>query len=101
MVLKKVALRFFKGQLSVVVDFVKFGVTQEAVFFEFPTNQSQGKRSSIDRDICLFEQEWNPTDVVLVSVGNQNSLDAVDVVYDVRVVRNDIVDTPASHLLGI
>ena len=92
-VLKKVALEIFKGQLSIVVYFVKFGVAQEAVFFEFPTDQSQGKRSSIDRDICLLEQEWNPTDVVLVSVCDQNSLDAVDVVYDVRVVRNDIVDT--------
>ena len=29
----------------------------------------------------------------IVSVRNQNSLDAVDIVHDVRVVRNDIVDT--------
>ena len=41
----------------------------------------------------MLEKEWNPTDVVLVSVCNQNSLDAVDIVHDVRVVRNDIVDT--------
>lgn len=33
------------------------------------------------------------TDVVLVSVCDQNSLDAVDIVYDVRIIRNDIVDT--------
>ena len=73
-VLKKVALRFFKGQLSVVVDFVKFGVAQETVFFEFSTDQSQGKWSSVDRDICLLEQEGNPTDVVLVSVCYQTAL---------------------------
>ena len=66
-----------------MIDFVKLGVAQEAVFFEFPTDQSQGKRSSIDRDICLLEQERNPTNVVLVSVGDQNSLDAVDIVHDV------------------
>ncbi|VJY24329.1 Uncharacterised protein [Streptococcus pneumoniae] len=90
---KESCLEIFKGQLGVVVDFVKFSVAQEAVFFEFSTNQSQRKRSSVDRDICLLEQEWNPTDVVLVSVRNQNSLDAVDIVHDVRVIRNDIVDT--------
>ncbi|CIV61133.1 Uncharacterised protein [Streptococcus pneumoniae] len=52
---KESCLEIFKGQLGVVVDFVKFGVAQEAVFFEFPTDQSQGKRSSVDRDICLLE----------------------------------------------
>ena len=31
---KKVAFEIFKGQLSVVVDFIKFGVAQEAMFFE-------------------------------------------------------------------
>ena len=90
---KESCLEIFKGQLSVVVDFVKFGVAQETVFFEFSTDQSQGKWSSVDRDICLLEQEGNPTDVVLVSVCYQNSLDAVDIVHDVRVIRNDIVDT--------
>ena len=90
---KESCLEIFKGQLSVVIDFVKFSVAQEAVFFEFSTDQSQGKWSSIDRDICLLEQEWNPTDVVLVSVCNQNSLDAVDIVHDVRVVRDNVVDT--------
>ena len=90
---KESRLEIFKGQLSVVIDFVKFGVAQEAVFFEFSTDQSQGKWSSIDRDICLLEQEGNPTDVILVSVCDQDSLDAVDIVHDVRVIRNDIVDT--------
>ena len=50
---KERCLEVFKGQLSIMVDFVKFGVAQEAVFFEFPTDQSQGKWSSIDRDILL------------------------------------------------
>ena len=87
---KESCLEIFKGQLSVVVDFVKFGVAQETVFFEFSTDQSQGKWSSVDRDICLLEQERNPTDVVLVSVCNQNSLDAVNIVHDVRIITTQI-----------
>ena len=31
--------------------------------------------------------------MVLVSVGNQESLDTVDVFYDVGVIRNNVVDT--------
>ena len=34
-VLKKVAFEIFKGQLSIVVDFVKFGVAQDRVLRVF------------------------------------------------------------------
>ena len=88
--------KIFKLKFSVLVDFVEFGIAKEAMLFQFSTDQGKGQRSSVDRNIGLFQKEWNPPDVVFVSVSDEDGLDAIDIVYDIRVIRNDIVDSKGS-----
>ncbi len=74
-VLKKVAFEVFKGQLSVVRICKSLALrARDRKFFFISTTESKGQVVQRDRDICLLEQERNPTDVVLVGSCNQNSL---------------------------
>ena len=82
----------FKFQFSILVDFVELSISEEAMLFQLSTNKGQCQRSSINRHISLFKQEWDTTDVVFVTVSNKNPFDTVDILYNIGVIRDNIVN---------
>ena len=63
------------------------------MFLALALDQGQGKRRGVNWDFRdLFQQEGNPADVVFVAVADNQGLDLVPVLDQVRVVGDDVVD---------
>ncbi len=66
------------------------------MFLEFVLDEADGQPGGVDRHVEFFEQVRQAADVVLVSVGDEQALDAVLVLQHVGEVRDDQID--AEHI---
>ena len=66
------------------------------MFLEFIRDEADGQPGGVDRHVEFFEQVRQAADVVLVSVGDEQALDAVLVLQHVGEIRDDQID--AEHI---
>ena len=83
---------FWRGR-----DLVEDGAGCQAVLLQLVAHQADGQPGGIDRHIELPQQVGQAADVILVAVGDEQSLDAVLVLQHVGEIRDDQVD--AEHFV--
>ena len=74
------------------LDDVELGAVEEAVFLQLHLDEAAGELEAEDGDFDIAEEEGDGANVVLVPVGEEDGLEAIDVVEDVGEVRDDEVD---------
>ena len=65
------------------VDDKQLRLIQKTVLFELAFNQSDCKRLRINRKRNTFKQIRNRTDMILMTVGNHNAADFIDILFNI------------------
>ena len=68
-------------------------ITMQAVFFELCGDETQRETHSVNRNVQLLQQERNRSDMVLMSMCNDQPADLLIAVDQIIKVRNDFVNT--------
>ena len=74
-------------------DLMEDRAGRKAVLLELVLDKTNRQLGGVDRHIEFFEQVRQTADVVLVTVGDEQALDAVPVLEHVGEVRDDQIDT--------
>src|SRR5215831_5866939 len=72
---------------------IKPGLVEQAMLLKLVLYQSHRKPRAIDGNIEIRQNEWQRTDMVLVTMGEENGFDFVSVLEKVTYIRNDDVDS--------
>ena len=78
-------------------DLVEFGAGSQAVLLQLVAHQADGQLGGIDGNIELPQKIRQAADVVLVTVGDEQALDAILVFQHIGEIRNDQVN--AEHVV--
>ena len=84
------------GPAFTVDQRVERGAAEQAGLLDAPARQVQRELGGIERERNVAQKVREPTDVILMSVGQDRAVDAVGVVTQVREVRQDEID--ARHI---
>ena len=71
----------------------ELGGVEKAVLLQLQLNKPRRKACAVDREIDLLENVGDGADVILVSVGDEETAEAVMVLHQVAHIGNDAVDT--------
>ena len=80
------------------LDDMQLCPAEQTVLPQFPLDQADGQPSAVDRNIYLFEQIGQPTDMVLMAVGDKNAADLIRIALHIGEIRDHQVD---SRHIGI
>jgi len=78
-------------------DLVEDGAGRQAMLFEFILDKADREPCGVNRHIEFFQQIRQAADVILVSVGDEQTLDTVFVLKHIGEVRDDKIDT--EHII--
>ena len=76
----------------------QFRVVEQLVFFQLAFDIGQGELGRVDRHFQFTQDPWQPTDVVLVTMGQDDGANMLAVFGEVRDIGDDNVDAQQFSL---